>query len=33
MTEQNINPIDNYPEETPQGDFNEISAFQDAELV
>ena len=31
MTEQNINPNDNYPEETPQGDFNEISAFQDAE--
>ena len=31
MTEQNINPNDNYPEEPPQGDFNEISDFQDAE--
>ena len=31
MTDQNINPNDNYPEETPQGDFNEISAFQDEE--
>jgi penicillin-binding protein 1C len=31
MTDQNINPNDNYPEENRQGDFGEIGAFQDSE--
>ena len=31
MTDQNINPNDNYPEENRQGDFDEIGAFQDSE--
>jgi len=31
MTDQNINPNDNYPEENQQGDFGEIGAFQDSE--
>jgi len=31
MTDQNINPNDNYPEENRQGDFGEIGAFQDTE--
>ena len=31
MTDQNINPNDNYPEENHQGDFGEIGAFQDSE--
>ena len=31
MTNQNINPNDDYPEENCQGDFGEIGAFQDSE--
>jgi hypothetical protein len=31
MTDQNLHPNDNYPEENPQGDFGEIGAFQDAD--